>query len=137
MEFKEIECRFDTVFKHTYEEGFADGKNSAYETIVVAQDCTNVSQVYNIFGATNNPDDKIVLFINKEWAGVPEANMPNNKGLFMLWLSKEFSITNGSASMSTFWGRLRDGTYGANMVVNSQYDYIVSAGEEWTRVVLL
>jgi hypothetical protein len=105
-----------------------------YETIVFAQDCTNAQQVFDILSATMTPEDKLVIFVNKAWTGVPNTDTVNNKGLWMLCVSKEFNITGLNSST---WARWRNGAYYANAGVNAGYDYAVSAGEEWLKVVLL
>ena len=113
---------------------YESGKQSVYETIVFAQDCTNAQQVFDILSATMTAEDKLVMFVNKAWNGVPNADTVNNKGLWMLCVSKEFNITGLNSST---WARWRSGAYYANAGVNAGYDFAVSAGEEWLRVVLL
>lgn len=113
------------------------GKQSvheSHETIVFAQDCTNSHQVWDILSATMTPGDKIVMFVNKAWTGFPNADTVNNRGLWMLCVNKEFNYSNETSSM---WGRFRDGRYNVQAAVNAGYDCIVSAGEEWLKVVLV
>ena len=110
------------------------GKQSVYETIVIAQDCTNVLDAYNLFGATNSPTDKMVLFVNKAWTGFPSADTTNNQALCMLWINDEFR---SATSLHATWVRWRNNEYNAVVLVNAAYDYIVSSGEEWLRVVVM
>lgn len=112
-----------------YEAGRQSAGNS-HETFVFTQDCTNAHQARNILSATMTPADKIVIFINKAWTGVPNAGTVNNQGLWMMCFSTEFN-----------WGgvlaRWRDGGYNVVQGVNASIDYTVSTGEEWLKIVLL
>ena len=110
------------------------GEQPSYETIVFAQDCTNAKQAYDILSATMSPEDKLVMFVNKTWAGWPNTdNTVNNQGLWMLCLCKEWSPQNSNHSMLL---RFRAGTYNLTYGITSGLDYTVSAGEEWLKVVL-
>lgn len=120
-------------YESGYENGFFWGKQAACETIVIAQDCKDVLQAYNMFGATNSPTDKMVLFVNKAWNAAPNADTTNNKGLFMLWLNDEFRVN----PTPTIWGRWRDNEYSLFAHVNESFSYNVLAGEEWLRVVIM
>lgn len=113
---------------------YESGKQSVYETIVFAQDCTNSHKAWNILSATMAPEDKIVMFVNKAWTSVPDADTVNNQGLWMLCVSKEFNRPNETSSM---WARFRNGSYSVVGSVNEGYDYTVSAGDEWLKVVLV
>jgi hypothetical protein len=106
------------------------GRQSAYETIVFAQDCTNAQQVFDILSEAMTPADKIVMFVNKAWTVVPNSDTVNNQGLWMMCLSTEFN----SRGMFARW---RDGLYYTSADIHQNYDYTVSAGEEWLKVVLL
>jgi hypothetical protein len=113
------------------------GKKSAgktYETFVFTQDCTNAQQVWNILSATMTPADKIVMFVNKAWTGVPNADTVNNQGLWMMCVSKEFNSTGVNSSMLARW---RNGEYATFHTINPSLSYNVSAGEEWLKIVLL
>lgn len=102
----------------------------SHETIVFAQDCVNAQQAWDILSATMTPVDKIVMFVNKAWTGVPNADTTNNQGLWMMCCSNEFNTLG-------MLGRWRDGGYVALPSINPSVDYTVSAGEEWLKIVLL
>jgi hypothetical protein len=102
----------------------------SHETIVFAQDCVNAQQARSILSANMTPVDKIVMFVNKAWTGVPNADTANNQGLWMMCFSTEFNCTGMLA-------RWRDGSYITLSSVNPSIDYTVSAGEEWLKIVLL
>lgn len=106
------------------------GEQSEYETFVFAQDCTNAQQVKDILSAAMTYGDKIVIFVNKAWTGVPNADTANNQGLWMMCFSNEFNC-------SGMLARWRDGSYVALPSINPSIDYTVSAGEEWLKIVLL
>lgn len=109
------------------------GRQSAgesHETFVFTQDCTNAQQARNILSATMSPVDKIVMFVNKAWTEVPNADTANNQGLWMMCFSTEFNC-------SGMLARWRNGAYAALPSINSSIDYTVSAGEEWIKIVLL
>lgn len=110
------------------------GRQSAdksHETFVFTQDCTNAQQARNILSATMTPADKIVIFINKAWTGVPKADTANNQGLWMLCFSTEEFSWNGVLA------RWRNSAYNVVQSINASIDYTVSAGEEWLKIVLL
>lgn len=112
-----------------YEAGRQSAGNP-HETFIFEQDCTNAQQVRSILWAAMTPADKIVMFINKAWTGLPSADTVNNQGLWMMCCSDEFN----TLGMLARW---RDGGYIALSTINPSIDYTVSAGEEWLKVVLL
>ena len=120
------------VYDAGYILGLADGKQSAYETIVIAQDSTSVQSAYNVFAASISGGENVVLFINKAWTGVPDASTTNNRGLWLMWLSNEYKHSSAPA----FWGRWRNSAYTPGTYINNDYDFIVSSGDEWIKVVL-
>ncbi len=103
------------------------GLESVYETIVFAQDHDNVQTVNDTLRATIKTGEKSVFFINKGWTGKCDANTVDNKGLY-------FFVVNETV----FWGRWRNGQFNLQAItMGTNYSFVVSAGEEWLKVVLL
>lgn len=116
-----------------YEKGRQDEYNEIYESVIITQDCTNVKQCFDILSATNNETDKIVMFINKKWNGVPDSTFADNTLLYMIWVADEFRMLTESA----FWMRWRAGAYSNATHINTDYDCTMFAGDEFVRVVIL
>lgn len=110
------------------------GKQSVYETIVFAQDLQNAEQAYRTFFATMTAEEKIVMFVNKAWTGLPNADTVNNRGLIMMCVNNEYHQPDTKLCI---WVRFRDGKYYFLNYTNDSYAFIISAGDEWLRVVLL
>jgi hypothetical protein len=126
------------VYEAGYNKGFEEGRNAErdaiYQDITITQDCTDAQQCWRVLSASNNETDKLVLFVNKKWNTLPDSTFANNTLLYMLWQADEFRII--ETNLAT-WVRWRDGTYSLSHIINPNYDCVMSAGDEFIKVVIL
>lgn len=115
---------------------FGAGKASVYQTVTITQDCTNALEIYTVLSASVDESNRMVLFVNKNWNTPPNDISVNNYFLGMLWFSREF-YSEGQTSKQSLWWRWRNGEYDLRVITNSSYDCVLSAGDEFTKVVIL
>lgn len=115
---------------------FGAGKASVYQTVTITQDCTNGLEIYTVLSASVDESNRMVLFVNKNWNTPPNDISVNNYFLGMLWFSREF-YSEGQTSKQSLWWRWRNGEYDLRVITNSSYDCVLSAGDEFTKVVIL
>jgi hypothetical protein len=125
-------------FEEGHDQGFEEGKqaerDAIYQDITITQDCTDALQCWKVLSASNNETDKLVLFVNKKWNALPDSTFANNTLLYMLWQADEFRI---NAENRANWIRWRDNAYATANTINRNYDCIMSAGDEFIKVVIL
>lgn len=142
---------YDTGFEKGHDQGFEEGKqfgdyaqgfeegkqaerDAIYQDITITQDCTDALQCWKVLSASNNETDKLVLFVNKKWNALPDSTFANNTLLYMLWQADEFRISEINRAT---WMRWRDNAYSTSNVINQNYDCVMSAGDEFIKVVIL
>ena len=78
-----------TAIAENEQKVFDAGKQSVYETVVFTKDLTDAKGVVDFLEQFIAPNEKIVVFTDKKWSGLPASETPNNKALWVFWMSQE------------------------------------------------
>ena len=118
--------------KTDYDDVYEAGKASVYESITITSDIANAVEFFNLITPLLSENDKVVMFMRKDFNGAPPADAPRGLGLWFMWQSTEY----GASYRQNVFMRWIDGEYSPSISTVDTYIFVVSAGTEFVKVVL-